>query len=303
MGIGKKLARDIKYNKYVYIIALPVIVYYIVFRYVPIYGLVIAFKDYVPSKGVLGSDWVGLKHFISFFNNFQSWRIIKNTVLLGVYDILWGFPVPILLALLLNEVRGKYYKRVVQTVSYLPHFISLVVICGLIIDFTSSDGVINDVLSVFGIPRSSFMMRPELFRTLYISSGIWQSAGWGSIIYLAAIAGIDSSLYEAAIIDGAGRFRQLLRITVPCIMPTITILLILRLGQIMTVGWEKIILLYNPTIYQTADVISSFVYRRGLQEFDYSFSAAVGLFNSVINFIFLVSANRFSRKFSESSLW
>ena len=230
-------------------------------------------------------------------------RLIKNTLLISLYSLLWGFPAPILLALLLNEVKKEKFKRSVQTITYLPHFVSLVVICGMLIDFTSTEGVINDIVEAFGGERTNYLMRPESFRTIYVASGIWQGIGWGSIIYLASMTNIDPQLYEAAIIDGAGRWKQTLHITLPGIAPTIVILLILRLGGLMSVGFEKIILLYNPTTMETADVISSYVYRRGLLDFDYSFSAAVGLFNSVINFILILLANRFSRELSETSLW
>ena len=223
--------------------------------------------------------------------------------IISVYSLIFSFPAPIILALLLNELRNKTFKRMVQTISYLPHFISIMVVCGMIIDFTATDGFINDIIEFFGGQRSSLLLKPELFRTIYISSDIWQNVGWGSIIYLAALTGVDTQLYEAAVIDGAGRWKQLLHVTLPGIAPTIVILLILRIGQIMNVGFEKIILLYNPATYSTADVISSFVYRKGLLEFSYSYSAAVGLFNSVINFILLILANKLSKHVNDISLW
>ncbi len=294
---------DFKRNKYVYLMVLPVMAYYLIFHYGPMYGAIIAFKDFNAVAGILKSPWVGFDNFISFFSSVYFYRLIKNTILLSIFNILWGFPAPIILALLLNEVRNLYFKRYIQTITYLPHFISLVVVCGIIIDFTSTRGVINDLIEFFGGKRLNMLMMPGMFRSLYIGSGIWQEVGWGSIIYLAAIAGIDQELYEAAIIDGAGRWRQVFHITLPGIAPTIVILLILRLGGMMSVGFEKVILLYNPTTMETADIISTYVYRRGLLDSDYSFSAAVGLFNSVINFILLVLANRISRKASETSLW
>ncbi|AEE96864.1 ABC transporter permease [Mahella australiensis] len=309
LNIGKKdnwrtiIAKDFVRNKYIYIMAIPVLAYYIIFQYGPMYGLMIAFKDFSPGKGIWGSPWVGFKHFESFFNGPYAWQLIRNTLLISIYSLLWGFPAPIILALLLNEVRNNTFKRTVQTITYLPHFISLVVVCGLIVDFTASDGVINDIIEMLGGQRTNFMMKPEWFRTIYIGSGIWQEIGWGSIIYLAAITNIDPQLYEAATIDGASRWRQTFHITIPGITPTIVILLILRLGGLMSVGHEKILLLYNPTTMETADVISTYVYRRGLLDFDYSFSTAVGLFNSLINFGLLVAANAISRKVSETSLW
>lgn len=297
------IRRDFKKNKYVYLMILPVIAFFIIFSYWPMYGVIIAFKDYSPGKGIWGSNWVGLKNFKDFFSSYYVGRLIRNTILINIYDLIWGFPAPIILALLINEVNNKLFKRTIQTISYLPHFISLVVVCGIIIDFTASDGLITTILSYFGIKPTNLLMRPELFRTIYISSGIWQGVGWGSIIYLAALSGIDTNLYEAATIDGAGRWKQALHITLPGIAPTIIILFILRLGSMMSVGYEKIILLYNSTTYETADVISSFVYRKGLQESNYSYSTAVGLFNSIINFMLIIIANTISRKVSETSLW
>lgn len=295
--------KDFIKNKYVYFMAIPVIAYYIIFCYWPMYGITIAFKDFSIKHGILGSKWVGFKYFNEFFNSRYFTRIIKNTLLINLYDVLWGFPAPIILALLLNEVKNKIFKNTIQTISYLPHFISMVVICSIILDFTSSDGLINGILAHFRVAPSNLMMRPELFRTIYISSGIWQSVGWGSIIYLGALTGIDPQLYEAAIIDGAGRWKQVWSVTIPGIAPTIITLLILRLGSMMSVGFEKIILLYNPMIYETADVISTFVYRKGLEDFNYSYSTAVGLFNSLINFGLLITANKISKRYSETSLW
>lgn len=297
------ICRDFRRNKYVYLMAFPVIVYFIIFSYWPMYGVIIAFKEYSPGKGIFGSPWVGLENFKAFFDSYYAGRLIRNTLLINIYDLLWGFPAPIILALLINEVNNQLFKRTIQTISYLPHFISLVVVCGIIIDFTASDGLINSILSYFGVEPSNLLMRPELFRTIYIASGIWQGVGWGSIIYLAALSNIDPNLYEAAIIDGAGRWKQTIYITLPGIAPTIIILLILRIGSMMSVGYEKIILLYNPTTYETADVISSFVYRKGLQQSDYSYSTAVGLFNSIVNFVLLVISNRVSRKISDTSVW
>lgn len=297
------LKKDIIKNRYIYIMAIPVLLYYIIFHYVPMYGVIIGFKSFDPAKGIMGSKWVGLKNFRDFFNSYYSKTVIRNTLLISLYDIIWGFPAPIILALLLNELRNQKFKRTVQTISYMPHFISLVVICGMIKDFTATDGVINDFIELLGGERSNLLGKPELFRTIFIGSGIWQGIGWGSIIYLAALSGIDPTLYEAATIDGAGRWKQTMHATLPGIAPTIVILLILRVGSIMSVGFEKIILLYNPMTYETADVISSFVYRKGLLDFNYSFSTAVGLFNSLINFTLLILTNSISRRISETSLW
>lgn len=267
------------------------------------YGAIIAFKDYSPLLGIEKSPWVGLKHFKDFFNGFYFGRILRNTVVISLNSLFFGFPIPIIFALLLNELRNQRFKRVVQTITYMPHFISLVVICGMIKEFVMSTGVIPDVLGHLGFQKTNLLDKPHLFVPIYVISGIWQEVGWESIIYLAALVSIDAELYEAAAIDGAGRWKQLWSVTLPGIVPTIMILLVLRIGRLLSVGYEKIILLYNPAIYETADVISSFVYRKGLQEFNWSYSAAVGMFNSAINLCLLVLANRFSRKISESSLW
>jgi putative aldouronate transport system permease protein len=298
-----KIKRDFKLNKSLYLMVLPVIAYYLLFHYGPMYGAMIAFKNFNPMKGILGSPWVGFQNFIDFFNSFYFWRIIKNTFLISITQLVLGFPAPIILALLINELRNKYFSRTVQTISYMPHFISLVVICGLIRDFTMNTGVVNSVLAWFGWQPVTMLNKPELFVPLYVISGIWQEIGWQSIIYLAALTGIDPQLYEAAKIDGAGRFKQLWHITLPGILPVIIIMLILRMGQMMNIGFEKIILLYNPVIYESADVISSFVYRKGLLEFNWSFSAAVGLFNSVINFTLLTTFNWLAKKAQGHSLW
>ncbi|WP_081756973.1 ABC transporter permease [Gorillibacterium massiliense] len=283
---------------------LPVVIYYLVFLFFPMYGLQIAFKDFSPAKGIMGSDWVGFKHFVSFYHSYYFVRLIRNTLMLSLYTLIFGFPAPIILALLLNEIRNRVFKNVVQSITYLPHFISVVVVSGMLVDFLSSDGLINQLTGLFGIHSITFLIEPGWFRTVYVSSDIWQGIGWGSIIYLAAITGIDPSLYEAARTDGAGRFKQMLHITIPGIMPTVIIMLILRFGSLMAGGsLEKILLLYNSTTYETSDVISTFVYRRGLLQNDYGFSAAIGLFNNIINFILLVSANKISRKVNDTSLW
>jgi putative aldouronate transport system permease protein len=267
------------------------------------YGAIIAFKDFSPSKGILGSPWVGFKHFINFFEGHYFRRLVMNTLMINVYDLIFGFPAPIILALLINEVKSKFYKRTVQTISYLPHFISLVVICGIIVDFTAKDGIISQLISIFGGEKRNLLLQPQLFKTIYVSTNIWQSMGWSSIIYLAALSGIDPHLYEAATTDGANRWRQTISITIPGILPTVFTLLVLRIGQMMNVGFEKIFLLYNPVTYETADVISTFVYRVGLLDANFSYSAAVGLFNSVINFALVIIANNLSRRFNEASLW
>ncbi len=295
--------KDVLRNRYIYLMLLPVLAYYLIFHYGPMYGSVIAFQDFNPLKGILASKWVGLENFADFFKSVFFVRLLRNTLFINLLDLFFGFPAPIILALLLNEIRWAPFKRVVQTVSYMPHFISVVVVVGMLVDFFARDGLMNNVFRPLLTQPIAFLQSPDWFRPLFVGSGIWQHVGWASIIYLAAITNIDPTLYEAAMVDGAGRFRQLLHITLPGIMPTIVILLILRLGAMMTVGYEKIILMYNPLTYETADVISTYVYRRGVLNTDYSFSAAVGLFNSVLNFALVVAANTISRKVNETSLW
>lgn len=300
---SSRIVKDFLLNKYLYLMMVPVLVYYIVFHYAPMYGAIIAFKDYTPVKGIMGSEWVGLAHFRDFFGSYYFWRILKNTLIISAYSICFEFPAPILLAILINEVRNAAFKRVVQSITYMPYFISLVVICGMIKDFTNSGGIINTIFVYFGGDGQAMLQKPEMFRSIYIISEIWQKIGWESIIYIAALMSIDQEQYEAARIDGAGRWKQIMYITLPGIMPTIVIMFILRMGNLLNVGFEKIILLYNPITYETADVISSFVYRKGLLEFAWSYSSAVGLFNSVINLMLLITANYVSRKVNENSLW
>lgn len=298
-----KVKKDLKKNYSLYLLVLPVVIFYIIFSYKPMYGAIIAFKDFTPAKGVEGSPWVGMANFISFFQSPYFVRLMSNTFLLSFYNLLFGFPAPIILALLLNEVKNHAFKSVAQTITYLPHFISMIVVAGMIVDFSMSTGLINDMISFFGGARAPLLQNPNLYRSIYVSSDIWQQIGWDSIIYLAALSGVDGQLYEAAMIDGAGKFKQLFHITLPSITPTIIILLILRIGSLLSIGYEKTILLYNPAIYQTADIISSYVYRVGILQADWSYSTAVGLFNSAINFVLLLTANKLSRRFSDTSLW
>lgn len=299
----RRLLRDLRTNRSVYLMLLPVFVYYIIFHYGPMYGLQIAFKDFSPAKGFSGSPWVGFKHFEEFFGSVYFGRILINTLMLSLYSLIFFFPTGIIFALLLNELRSNKLRRAVQTVSYMPHFISLVVIVGMLFDFLSRDGLINNLLAWLGIEPIPFMRSPGWFRTIYIGSEIWQNIGWSSIVYLAAISNVNPTLYEAARMDGANRWRQMWHVTLPGIMPIITIMLILFIGKFMTVGFEKIILMYNPVIYETADVIQTYVYRKGILEANYSYSAAVGLFNAIISFALLVLANAVAKKVGETKLW
>lgn len=294
---------DWRKNKSLYYFAIPILLFYILFMYKPMYGAVIAFQNYVPSKGIAGSEWVGFAQFIKFFNSPYFVRLVRNTILLSVYSLLFCFPAPIILALLLNEVKNKKFKSVTQTMTYLPHFISMVVAAGIIKEFCMSEGLINDIIVMFGGERSAILQNPAFYRTIYIISDIWQEVGWGSIIYLAALSGVDQQLYEAASIDGAGKWKQMIHVTIPGLIPTVIVMLILRMGSLMGMSYEKTILLYNPSIYETADIISSYIYRVGLQEQNWSYSTAIGLLNSVINCILLVAANRLSKRATENSLW
>ena len=293
----------IRKNKAVYLMVLPVIIYYILFHYKPMYGIIISFMDYNPRRGISGSQWVGMKHFIDFFTGPYFWRLLGNTLKLSLSTLIFGFPVPIILALLINELRNKKFSKAVQTITYMPHFVSMVVLCAMIRQFVGANGFITNFLSMFGYDGGNLLNHGEYWIPIYVISNIWQGAGWGSIVYLAALTGIDSELYDAAKVDGANRWKQTLNVTIPCILPTIIIMLIMRVGQIMGVGYEKTILLYNEGIYDVADIISTYVYRRGLLDRQFSFSTAVGLFNSVVNFILVIGANQISKKTTETSLW
>lgn len=300
---GQQRWKRIKKCKYLYIILIIPMLYYFFFHYMPMYGVLIAFKDYNIGKGVWGSTWVGLKHFRKFLMDTYFWKLVRNTLLLNIYGLLWGFPIPILLAIMLNEVKHSKFKRLIQTVSYLPHFISTVVVCGMVVNFLSLDGILNQLLESLGFEKTQFLMYPQYFRTIYTASGIWQSCGWTSIIYLAALTGVDQEILEAAMIDGANRWQRIRHVTLPAITPTISIMLIMQLGKLMTLGYEKILLLYNGSTYETADIISTYVYRRGILSNDFSYATAVGLFQSVVGVILLVVANKVSKRLSETSLW
>lgn len=300
---AKRLGRDLRKYKSLYLLVIPVVIWYLVFHYKPIYGLIIAFKEYRPGLGIWGSRWVGLKHFTSFFESYYFERLLRNTLIISLSTLVFSFPAPIVFALLLNEVKNMKFKRMIQTISYMPHFISMVVIAGMIHTFTSSTGFITTIAMKFGFPEVSMLTRQELFVPIYVISGIWQQMGWSAIIYISALASVDQQLYEAAEIDGAGRWKQTLHVTLPGISGTIIIMLLLRLGSIMSVGYEKIILLYNESIYETSDVISTYLYRRSLGKAEYSMGAAIGLFNSVVNFVLVIIFNKISKKVSEVSLW
>lgn len=294
---------NIRRYPWVYAIALPVVAFYVVYCYLPMYGVIIAFQNFTPARGILGSKWVGLKHFADFFTDRNFARLVGNTIAINVKQLVIGFPLPILFALMLNEVKSTAFRRVTQTVTYMPHFISVVVVCGLLRDFTKDNGLLTSLFAALGGESVNLLSKSNLFQPLFVGMNVWQGFGWDSIIFFAALSGIDPSLYEAARVDGASRFRQAIHVTIPGILPTIAILLILRIGNLMSLGWEQIVLLYSPLVYETSDVISTYVYRRGLLQFEYSYGTAVGLFNSVINIALLLAANALSRSVTETSLW
>ncbi len=298
------LVDHLKREWQIYVMLLPMVIWFIVFLYKPMYGLQVAFKDYSIFRGVANSPWIGLEHFETLFANSQFLRAIKNTVMISALSLCFGFPVPILLALMFNEILNAVFKRTAQTIVYLPHFISTVIIAGIVITaFSPSAGIVNTILGWFGIESIYFLTKPEWFRPIFIGSGIWQEAGFSSIIFLAAIAGVNPSLYESAVVDGASRLQMMWKITIPSIMPTIIIMLIIRIGNLMEVGFELIILLYQPATYQTADVINTFIYRLGLQGGQYDLAAAAGLFNAGVAFVLVMAANTLSKRYSRTSLW
>ena len=301
---SKTLLHRIRVNYDLYLFILLPMLYILIFHYYPMYGVQIAFKDFAASKGIWGSPWVGFEHFKRFFDSYYFWNLIKNTLGISLYSLVVGFPMPIILALMLNEVKNQMFKKTVQMITYAPHFISTVVIAGMIIIFCSpSSGIINRITSVFGYEPVAFMEKAEWFKSIYVFSGVWQTTGWNTIIYIAALSGIDPGQYEAAKIDGASRFQRLWHVSLPGIMQTITICLILNSGSIMSVGFEKAFLLQNHLNLDSSEIISTYVYKVGLTQAQYGFSAAVGLFNSVINFILLIIVNSVSRRLSDTSLF
>lgn len=304
LSLKTRFVRAAKKNWDLYLLLVPVVAYFIVFHYLPMYGVQIAFKKFMPGKGIWDSAWIGFQNFKRFFNSYHFWSLIKNTFGISIYQLVAGFPAPIILALMMNEIKHKRFKKFVQTVTYAPHFLSTVVLVGMITAFLSPrNGVVNELIKALGGQPISFMTEPEWFKTIFVFSGIWQNTGWSSIIYMAALAGIDQALYEAAKVDGATKMRMMRHITLPGIMPVAIVLLILNMGKIMNIGFEKIFLMQNDLNLGVSDVIATHVYRIGLEGAEFSYSAAVGLFNSVINFVLLISVNTLSKKVSETSLW
>lgn len=304
-SLWSRFKRDVYRNKTLYIMLIPFLVFYLLFFYKPLMGLIVAFKDYnnVWMK-ISDSNWVGFDNFIKFFQGTYFFRLLKNTLTISITSILVGFPAPIILALLLNEIHNKAFKKTVQTISYLPHFVSSVVVCGIITSFLSpSTGVVNVILRSLGFQEQYFLINPNYFVPIYTIMGLWQNTGFSAIVYVAAITNIDSQLYDACVVDGGGRWRQLFAVTIPGILPTVMVMLIMRIGGILNVGYETIILLYQPATYETADVISTYVYRSGIVGGNYSMATTVGLFNSVIALILVSTANHLSKKYTEIGLW
>lgn len=296
-------SHDLKINWRFYVLFLPIIVYFAIFNYAPMFGLAMAFQDYNPRKGILGSEWIGFDNFIRFFSAPDFGNLIRNTFVISLLGMVIGMPVSIIFALLLNEIHTKWFKKSVQTISYLPYFVSMVVIAGLIIEFVSSNGIITNLLvNVFGMERQNLLMNPKYFWTINLLSDIWQGMGYGSIIYIAAITNVNGELYESAALDGANRFQRVLHVTLPCIVPTIVTMLVLRCGTLFAVGHDKILLLYNANIYETADVINTYINRQAFSSQQYGYSAAVGLFNSLIGTTLLVVSNWLSAKFADTKV-
>ncbi|MFS0723995.1 ABC transporter permease [Paenibacillus sp. 1P07SE] len=298
------LPRSVRKNWDLYLLILPVVVYFLLIKYLPMYGIQIAFKDFSAAKGIWGSDWVGFKHFIRFFNNYQFWTLIRNTIGISLYQIAVAFPIPILFALLVNEVQSKWFKKSVQSITFMPHFLSTVVLVGMLMAFLSpSTGLVNNIIKLFGGDPVYFMTEPGMFKSIYVFSDIWQNMGFASVLYIAVLAGIDKSLYEAAMIDGATKLQRLIHIAIPSLIPTAIIMLIFQFGSMMDIGFEKIYLMQNDLNYSASTVISTYVYEIGLLGSQFSFSAAVGLFNSVINFILIILVNSAAKRISGTSLW
>lgn len=301
---NRKIWNQVKRDYELYLFLLPIIIIYLVFKYYPMYGIQIAFKDFSPSRGIWGSEWVGFKHFIDFFDSYNFWTIMTNTLTLSVLSLVFSFPAPIIIAIMLNQMLAKRYKKIVQTVIYAPHFISTVVLVGMLNVFLSpNSGIVNHIITLFGGDPIMFLADEGWFRPLYILSGVWQETGFATIIYLAALAGVNPELHEAAIMDGASKWKRVMHVDIPSILPTIVILLILALGNIMGIGFEKAFLMQNDLNYATSNIIPTYVYEIGIQKAQYSFSTAIGLFNSVVNIILIITVNRIAKKLTETSLW
>lgn len=303
-GFFRRLFSDMKKNWILYVMILPVVVYFVIFAYAPMYGIQLAFKDYNVKAGIMSSPWVGWEHFRRFFSAFNFKTLMLNTVGISVYSILVGFPIPIIFALMLNYLKNKHLKKAVQMMSYAPYFISTVVICGMLTIFLNPDtGIFNTIRNILGMESVDFLSNPQWFKSIYVWSGVWQGMGWSSIIYISALSGVDPQLHEAAIVDGATKIQRMIHVDLPSIKPTIIMLLILQMGSLMNVGFEKVFLLQNELNKTASDVIATYTYRVGLINSDYGYSTAVGLFNSVINVILIVVTNQLSKKLADESLF
>lgn len=299
-----KFRKSLKKNSILYLFLLPMIIYVFIFNYMPLAGLQIAFKDFVATKGIWGSEWVGFKYFRQFFTSPMFWKLLKNTLVISLYQLVFSFPIPIILALILNYTPSQRLKKITQTATYAPHFISTVVLVGMMfVFFDPASGIGTSILKGFGMNNPQVLTDPAAFPHLYVWSAIWQTTGWSSIIYIAALSGVSPELHEAAIADGANKLQRIFYIDIPMLIPTAVILLILNCGNIMNLGFEKVYLMQNPVNMQSSEIISTFVYKRGLINFQYSYATAVGLFNSVCNLVLIVLANMFSKKVNETSLW
>lgn len=295
--------KEFRRIKIIYLFAFIIVAHVIIFAYVPMYGIIIAFRRYKIGISMFEGEWVGLRYFIQFFSGGNAWKLIRNTLYIGGYSLLFGFPAPILLALMFNEIKNKRFKKISQTISYMPNFISLVIVIGIIRSFFMSTGLFNDIRVFMGLDRINIFADPRYFRTLYVASGIWQGVGMGTIIYLAAISGVDTELYEAASIDGANRLQRITHIVIPSIMPVITMMLILSAGSVISVGFDKAFLMQTPTNLDVSEMISTYVYKTGIRDQNYSFGTAVGLFTGVVSMTLLVITNALSKRISETSLW
>lgn len=304
LSFGQRIKFYLKRYWQLYLMVIPALLYFLIFHYGPMYGVQIAFKRYLPSLGIWGSPWVGFDHFKRFFNSYYFTDLIKNTVGISLYDIIVGFPMPVILALVFNELKNGWFKKFAQTATYAPHFISTVVIVGMLVAFLSpSTGIINHLLDAIGIDRKAFLEDPRWFKTIYVLSGVWQNMGWNTVIYMSALAGVNPELHEAAAIDGASRFQRMIYINLPSLIPTMIILLIMNFGSIMSMGYEKILLMQNPLNMPSSNVISTFTYQQGLIDANYSYAAAVGLFNAVINAALLIAVNKITKKVTKVGLW
>lgn len=302
-SFSERLALDFKQNWILYLMTLPALIYFAVYCYAPMAGLYIAVSDFKITGTIFSGEFVGLKHLIAFFKSHYFTRLLRNTLILSLETIAFGFPIPVLFALVLNEIRSTKFKKLAQTVTYMPHFISIVVICGLVVNFFSLNGLVNTIIQAFGGEPIAFLSDPKWFRTVYVGSEVWQNFGWDSVVFLAALTGIDMEQFEAAKLDGASRWQTIWHISLPSILPTVVTMLLMRIGHVMSIGFEKVFNLYSSATWETADIISTFVYRQGIRGANFSSAAAIGLFNSVINLILVVMMNKLSRKLTESSLW